>query len=93
MQSDLSDKECFKKVLNILCAFVLNLNSVSLFMKYFSCLSLTVALIQVYMGDRKGKGTQLSSAQEIIIKGWHCVALRDEIYMQLCKQTTDNPKL
>ncbi|CAG2201744.1 ARHGAP39 [Mytilus edulis] len=50
-------------------------------------------LIQVYMADRKGKGTQISNAQEIIIKGWHCVALRDEIYMQLCKQTTDNLKL
>jgi len=42
------------------------------------------------MGDRKGKNNQMSAAQEIIIKGWNMANLRDEIYMQICKQTTEN---
>jgi hypothetical protein len=44
------------------------------------------------MGDRKGRLTQMQAAQEIISKGWSIVNLRDEIYMQLCKQTTENRK-
>ncbi|XP_055995933.1 uncharacterized protein LOC125648378 isoform X28 [Ostrea edulis] len=49
-------------------------------------------LIQIYMGDRKARLTQMQAAQEIISKGWSIVNLRDEIYMQLCKQTTENRK-
>lgn len=49
-------------------------------------------LIQIYMGDRKGRLTQMQAAQEIISKGWSITNLRDEIYMQLCKQTTENRK-
>lgn len=44
------------------------------------------------MGDRKGRLTQMQAAQEIISKGWSITNLRDEIYMQLCKQTTENRK-
>lgn len=54
--------------------------------------SLTCSLIQIYMGDRKGRLTQMQAAQEIISKGWSITNLRDEIYMQLCKQTTENRK-
>ncbi|XP_061181121.1 rho GTPase-activating protein 39-like isoform X4 [Saccostrea echinata] len=50
------------------------------------------SLIQIYMGDRKARLTQMQAAQEIISKGWSIVNLRDEIYMQLCKQTTENRK-
>ncbi|XP_069133981.1 rho GTPase-activating protein 39-like isoform X7 [Argopecten irradians] len=49
-------------------------------------------LIQIYMGDRKGKHSQMQAAQEIVIKGWNVANLRDEIYMQICKQTTENRK-
>ena len=44
------------------------------------------------MGDRKAKLNQMGAAQEIINKGWSIINLRDEIYMQLCKQTTENRK-
>jgi len=49
-------------------------------------------LIQSYMGDRKAKSAPNCVALEIISKGWSIVELRDEIYMQLCRQTSDNPR-
>lgn len=58
-------------------------------------------LIQTYMGDRRGKsggsggggGPSLASvALDIMVKGWSIPGLRDEIYIQLCRQTTDNRK-
>ncbi|KAJ8050838.1 Rho GTPase-activating protein 39 [Holothuria leucospilota] len=51
----------------------------------------TFKLIQSYMGDRPFKGTTKENlCLELISKGWSLVPLRDEIYMQLCRQTTDN---
>ncbi|XP_076450484.1 uncharacterized protein LOC143286698 isoform X3 [Babylonia areolata] len=47
-------------------------------------------LIQLYMGDRQGKQAPLSVALEIITKGWSTINLRDEIYIQLTRQTTNN---
>jgi len=52
--------------------------------------------IQMYMGDRPlmlGKSglTPLSIAVDIVCRGWTNVALRDEILIQLCRQTTRNP--
>ncbi|KAM9307627.1 rho GTPase-activating protein 39 [Gastrophryne carolinensis] len=47
-------------------------------------------LIQMYMGDRRAKGDQLSVALEIATKGWSMQGLRDELYIQLCRQTTEN---
>ena len=49
-------------------------------------------LIQMYMGDRKAKTSLPLLALDIMIKGWSIAALRDEVYIQLCRQTTDNRK-
>ena len=52
-------------------------------------------LIQTYMGDRKvGRDGSTSNtvALDIIHKGWSVAELRDEIFIQLCRQTTRNPR-
>ncbi|CAE1321700.1 ARHGAP39 [Acanthosepion pharaonis] len=49
-------------------------------------------LIQMYMGDRKPKSSPLHVALEITVKGWTMPSLRDEIFIQLCRQTTENRK-
>ncbi|XP_071064191.1 rho GTPase-activating protein 39 isoform X2 [Dasypus novemcinctus] len=50
-------------------------------------------LIQMYMGDRRAKADQLHVALEIATKGWSAQGLRDELYIQLCRQTTENFRL
>ncbi|XP_057208009.1 rho GTPase-activating protein 39 isoform X3 [Triplophysa rosa] len=47
-------------------------------------------LIQTYMGDRRGKVEPLSVALEVVVRGWSCQGLRDELFIQLCRQTTEN---
>jgi len=52
--------------------------------------------IQMYMGDRPlllGKAglTPFSIAVDVVCRGWTNIALRDEILIQLCRQTTRNP--
>ena len=49
-------------------------------------------IIQMYMGDKKPKASQLHLALEIASRGWSIPGLRDEIYIQLCRQTTENKK-
>lgn len=51
-------------------------------------------LVQIYMGDRKARdGMSLNSvAIDIISSGLIQVQLRDELYIQLCRQTTENHK-
>ncbi|XP_076806151.1 rho GTPase-activating protein 39-like isoform X2 [Clavelina lepadiformis] len=51
----------------------------------------TFKLIQAYMGDKKVKKTDLL-AHDVITRGWQNAGLRDEIYIQLCRQTTANPR-
>lgn len=47
--------------------------------------------VQVYMGDRKVKAVDLDTVcLDIVHRCWHTPALRDEIFLQLCKQTTAN---
>ena len=48
--------------------------------------------IQAYMGDRKVKMSQEQLSMDIINKGWTMPTLRDEIYIQLCRQTTENKR-
>jgi Rho GTPase-activating protein 39 len=54
----------------------------------------TFKLVQIYMGDRKARiGMSLNSvAMDIIQQGVANPWLRDELYVQLCRQTTENPK-
>lgn len=51
-------------------------------------------LIQTYMGDRKpAKDMPLSHiAFDIIQRGWSIIELRDEIFIQICRQTMRNPR-
>ena len=52
----------------------------------------TFKLIQMYMGDRKPKASLPQLALDIAVKGWSMPGLRDEIYIQLCRQTTENKR-
>lgn len=45
------------------------------------------------MGDRRAKADPLHVALEIATKGWSAQGLRDELYIQLCRQTTENFRL
>jgi hypothetical protein len=48
-------------------------------------------LIQAYMGDRKSKQqASLNTCLELTTKGWSLPSIRDELYLQLIKQTTCN---
>merc|ERR1719193_1104349 len=51
-------------------------------------------LVQIYMSDRKAKiGMTINSvAMDIVDLGFNNPNLRDEIYIQLCKQTSENPR-
>ena len=52
----------------------------------------TFRSIQAYMGDRKTKDIScMEIALDVAVRGWSIVDLRDEIYIQLCRQTTKNP--
>ena len=51
-------------------------------------------LIQIYMGDRKSR--QIGSLQiclDLATKGWSLPMIRDELYLQLMKQTNENPNI
>lgn len=54
----------------------------------------TFKLIQQYQGDRRPKKEEPLNqlALQLATKGWSMNALRDEIYIQLCRQTTDNKR-
>jgi len=53
----------------------------------------TFRSIQAYMGDRKSKDatSTMDVALDVAVRGWSVIDLRDEIYIQLCRQTTKNP--
>ncbi len=50
-------------------------------------------LVQIYMGDRKAKiGMTLNNvALEICNMAYNKPPLRDELYIQICRQTTEHP--
>uniref|UniRef100_A0A3P9ITD5 Rho GTPase-activating protein 39 n=1 Tax=Oryzias latipes TaxID=8090 RepID=A0A3P9ITD5_ORYLA len=47
-------------------------------------------LVQTFMGDRRSKADPLAVALEVVVRGWSNQGLRDELYIQLCRQTTEN---
>ena len=48
-------------------------------------------LIQCYMGDRIIKNlTQESVSLDLVRRGWTVEGVRDEMYIQVCRQTTAN---
>uniref|UniRef100_H3BHK9 Rho GTPase-activating protein 39 n=1 Tax=Latimeria chalumnae TaxID=7897 RepID=H3BHK9_LATCH len=47
-------------------------------------------LVQVYMGDRQARMDQNHVALVLVTKCWSVQGLRDELYVQLVRQTTDN---
>jgi hypothetical protein len=48
-------------------------------------------LVQIYMGDKKSKQiASLNTCLELTTKGWSLPSIRDELYLQLIKQTTYN---
>jgi hypothetical protein len=48
-------------------------------------------LIQTYMGDRKSKQiASLNTCLDLTTKGWSLPTIRDELYLQLIKQTSYN---
>lgn len=51
-------------------------------------------LVQIYMGDRKCKPgmTCNSVALELCNHAWNKPGLRDELYLHICRQTTENPR-
>lgn len=51
-------------------------------------------LVKIYMGDRKLQSgmTMNSVALDIISMAYNFPSLRDELFVQLCKQTTDNQR-
>ena len=48
--------------------------------------------VQIYMGDRLAKTSPTQAALEVVSCGWNNKDLRDEIFVQLCRQTNNNPK-
>ncbi|XP_066904211.1 rho GTPase-activating protein 39 isoform X1 [Halyomorpha halys] len=51
-------------------------------------------MVQTYMGDRKGKQGSSPDAVllDICLLAHAKAALRDELYIQICRQTTENPR-
>ena len=51
-------------------------------------------LIQTYMTDRKmtKEAPSATVALDIIQRGWSIIELRDEIFIQICRQTMRNPR-
>ncbi|CAB1335983.1 unnamed protein product [Coregonus sp. 'balchen'] len=50
-------------------------------------------LVQAYMGDRPARLERRHAALLVVTKCWGMQALRDELYIQLVRQTTDNLSL
>jgi len=48
--------------------------------------------VQIYMGDRLARSSPTQAALEVVSRGWSNTELRDEIFVQLCRQTNNNPK-
>lgn len=51
--------------------------------------------IQAYMGDRKLPSREAPTSSlltDVVVKGWNVAELRDEIFIQICRQTTRNPR-
>lgn len=50
-------------------------------------------LVQAYMGDRPARLERRHAALLVVTKCWGMQGLRDELYVQLVRQTTDNLSL